>query len=331
MNVTRRAFLKYCISAAALLGLETSCSQKLEKILAKGGGGPPIIWLSGANCTGCTISLANLSAPTAPVDAADLLFNTINLAYHTTLMGAAGDLAIQTLRQATTGEFILAVEGAIPTAFGGNTCTLWTEAGKEMTALGAVQDLAPRASAVLCIGTCASFGGISAASPNPTQAKSVKEVTGVETINIAGCPPHPDWIVGTIAQLLAGNLPTLDKLGRPTDYYSKTVHSQCPRIDKQWATQPGLDVLCLNNLGCKGPNTYSDCPNRLWNNKTSWCVGTNGLCLGCTQDKFPDGFSPVFSSIGATPPDCHPITPEACTECHESNPVAVGGMMYGMK
>ena len=314
MKVTRRDFLKYCIGSAAVLGLEASVLGTLEKTLAAGGG-PPIIWIDAANCSGCTVSLANLMSATNPTDVADLLVGTINLAFHPILMGAQGDLAVQTLRQKTGGPFILAVEGGIPTAFGGRTCMIWTEGGQEMTALQAITELAPMARHVLSIGTCACYGGVCGANPNPTQIKSVKSVTGINTINIPGCPTHPDWIVSTIARLLGGTVPSLDSSGRPVSIFGRTVHDQCPRNGRDWAMRPGVDELCLNNLGCKGPNTRGDCPGRLWNSKTNWCVGANAICLGCTQSGFPDSFSPFFSSVGATPSD-HPRTSQSCSSCH---------------
>ncbi|MFZ2444950.1 MAG: hydrogenase small subunit [Syntrophobacteraceae bacterium] len=323
MKVTRRDFMRYCISSAAVLGLETSVLGRLEKALAAGGG-PPIIWLAAANCTGCTVSLANLVSSSHPTDVADLLIGTINLAYHPNLMAAAGDTAVQALRKASAGPFVLAVEGGIPTAFGGHTCMLWTEDGKEITALQAVRDLAPRAAAVLSIGTCASFGGIPGAAPNPTAIKTVKAASGVNTINIPGCPTHPDWIVWTIAQLLAGKTPALDTSRRPSALFSKTVHSQCPRQTRDWARRHGVKDLCLNNLGCKGRITRGDCPSRLWNNKTNWCVGANSICLGCTQTGFPDKFSPFYSSIGATPAG-HDQTSSSCTDCHAENGEPGGG------
>ena len=325
MKVTRREFFNYCTGAAATLGLAGTLGP-LEKALAASSG-PPIIWIKGASCTGCTVSLANRISSSAPVDLADLLIHTIDLVYHPTLMGAAGDLAVQTLANAAAGSYILAVEGGIPTIFNGKTCTIYTYNGVDVSALAAVQQLAPKAARVLSIGTCASFGGMSAAAPNPTQVKSVSAASGVSTINIPGCPPHPDWIVATIAQLLAGVTPTLDSSNRPTSIFGSTVHSQCSRRSKSWATSLSSTGLCNGNLGCKGRQTRGDCPTRLWNNKTNWCVGTvsssgNGadsLCNGCTESGFPDKFSPLFSTAAATPSghDKVAIKP-SCMTCHTS-------------
>lgn len=319
MSISRRSFLQYCIGSAATLGLNASILGSLEKALATGGG-PPIIWIAASNCTGCTVSLANRISTSHPTDIADLLINTVNLAYHPNLMGAAGDLAVQTLINAEAGKFILAVEGAVPTLYNGRTCFVYTQNGSDVTAMQAVTDLASKAAYVLSIGTCASFGGIPAGNPNPTAAKSVKALTGRSTINIPGCPSHPDWIVGTIASLLAGTVPTLDSYGRPTAYYSRRVHDQCPRRNASWATTFGQEGYCMNNLGCKGQQTYSDCPTRQWNNATNWCVGANGLCIGCTGSTFPDYFSPFYSTAGSTPPGHEKVSPprQTCTACHSS-------------
>lgn len=324
VKVSRRDFLKYCVGSAAALGLEYSVLGKLEKALATGGG-PPIIWIAASNCTGCTVSLANRIATSQPSDAADLLINTVNLAYHPNLMGAAGSLAVQNaLGAEASGSFVLAVEGGVPTAFGGRCCYVWRENGRDMTALEVVRRLAPKAAAVLSIGTCASFGGMSGAAPNPTGIRSVRSVTGRTTINIPGCPSHPDWIVGTIAKLLAGTRVSVDSSGRPTDYFSANIHSACPRNGQPWATTFGQDGLCLRDRGCKGPNTRGDCASRKWNGGVNWCVGANAICTGCTENGFPDKFSPFYSSAGALPAG-HDSTTRSCSSCHDPSELGGGG------
>lgn len=296
MRIGRREFLKYCIGSAASLALPLSVLGKLEKAYgADGAGLPRVVWLNGANCTGCTVSLANLVGDQKPVDVADLLVNTIDLAFHPNLMGAAGDLAVDCLHNATKGDFILVVDGGIPTAFGGHTCILWSEKdGREVTAQEAVLTLAPKAAAVLSVGTCASFGGIPAGNPNPTQITGVGKLTGRPTINIPGCPPHPDWIVWTVANLLAGVMPELDGQSRPIGLFQYDVHKNCPKKGLGETKVFGEDDRCLKELGCKGPRTKADCAVRKWNNGTNWCIGANAVCLGCTESGFPDSFSPFY-------------------------------------
>ncbi len=295
MRIHRRQFLKYCIGSAAAMGLPMSVLGKLEQAMAAGGTSlPKVIWLNAANCSGCTVSLANLFSNTGPTDIADLLFNTIDLAFHPTLMAASGDLAVQQLKNTAAGSYILAVDGGIPTAFNGNTCMLWTDGDKEVTALKAVEMLAPNAAAILSIGTCASYGGIAAGNPNPTGIVSVAELAGPDIINIPGCPTHPDWIVWTIAHLLAGEIPKLDENNRPTALYGTKIHKNCPLRDREETKVFGEQDHCLKELGCKGPETTSDCPARKWNNSTNWCIGAGAICIGCTEPRFPDKFSPFY-------------------------------------
>jgi hydrogenase small subunit len=295
MRIHRRQFLKYCVGSAAALGLPMTVLGKLEVALAANTSTlPKVIWLNAANCTGCTISLSNLFSDSGPTDIADLLFNTIDLVFHPTLMSAAGDLAVQQLKNTAEGSYILAVEGGIPTAFGGHTCMLWSEGGRDVTAMEAVQMLAPNAAAILSIGTCASHGGIPAASPDPTGILSVGELTGLDTVNIPGCPTHPDWIVWTVAHLLAGEMPQLDSRRRPTELYGTEIHKNCPRKGQGEAKTFGIADKCLKELGCKGPQTKSDCPSRKWNNGSNWCIGAGAICIGCTERDFPDKFSPFY-------------------------------------
>jgi hydrogenase small subunit len=302
-----------------------------KALAAKRSGRPVVIWIEGASCSGCTVSLANRISTSAPVDLTDLLINTIDLTYHPILMGAAGDMAVQQLVNAEAGSFILAVDGAIPTQYNGATCTVYSQNGVDVTALQAVQTLASKASHILSVGTCASFGGVAGAAPNPTSVESVATATGKSTINIAGCPPHPDWIVWTIAQLIAGVTPTLDSYGRPTAIYGSTVHTNCSRRptsgSSSWAKSMTDTGLCMANMGCKGRETYANCPTIGWNNDVNWCVGTvssangNGadsLCQGCTQSTFPDKFAPLFSTQGATPSGHTTVNPPRvnCSACH---------------
>lgn len=295
-NIDRRSFLKHCISSAAVLGIQGSVVEKLQAAMTTGGRDlPTVIWLACSNCTGCTVSLANLISEEGPTDVADLLLNTIWLEYHPNLMGAAGDLAVSTLNSAAAGNYVLVVEGGVPTAFGGNTCMLWTDVtGHDVTAMEAVSWLAPGAAAVLSVGTCASFGGIPKGDPNPTGIVSVEHFTGLPVINLPGCPTHPDWITWTVAQLLTGTPIQLDDRRRPREFFSHKIHETCPYKDRPEAETFGQHGLCLEELGCKGPETKSDCHLRKWNGGTNWCIEAGSICLGCTEHRFPDGFSPFY-------------------------------------
>ncbi len=287
MILSRRDFLNICKTSSVVLGLSALDILRLEELLANPNA-PTILWLQGSGCTGCTVSFLNYVSPSKPADIADLLINNVNLAYHNTAMAAVADTGLDALDASyAKGGYILAVEGGVPTAFGGHACIAWSRDGQDVTFLDAVKTLSARASNIFCIGTCASYGGVPAAPPNPTAVQTVGAVTGKRTISIAGCPPHPDWIVWTVANLLLGSVGELDDKGRPKALFHEPVHEQCPRKDARNAWKYGQDGLCLKELMCAGPKTRANCPEIRWNNHVNWCVDANSPCIGCTEPAFP--------------------------------------------
>lgn len=296
MEISRRDFMKYCSMAAAGAALSVSDLGLLEQALANPNA-PTVIWLHGAGCTGCSVSFLNRISTSAPQTAADVLISSVNLTYHPTLMSLAGDSAAAMAMQAVrNGNYVLAVEGGVPTAFAGCTCWVWTFNGQDVTMFEAVNELAAKALKIVAIGNCASFGCVPAAPPNPTGIKGVKDATGRSVINLPGCPVHPDWVVWAIVQILTGASVSLDSYGRPTAFFSRTVHDQCPRRETEEADTFGIDSRCLKHLGCRGPITRANCPNVKWNGAVNWCVDANAPCIGCTEPTFP--LSPILGESG---------------------------------
>lgn len=287
-GITRRSFLKYCTVIAGALGLGPAFGPKIYQAFAASPR-PSVLWLHFAECTGCTEAVLRTSSP----GFADLIFDVISLDYHETVMAAAGaqaEEALQSAAAANSGQFFCVVEGAIPTAAGGVYGMI---GGRTM--LSIAQDVCPQAQAVISIGTCASFGGISAAAPNPTGAKGVKDALGsqltVPVINISGCPPNPVNFVATIANyLLKGTLPSLDSLGRPSFAYGNTIHSRCPYRENEGR--------CLKDEGCKGPHCHNNCPTVRFNDGTSWPVQAGHPCIGCSEPNFWDTMTPFYREHG---------------------------------
>lgn len=297
-RISRRDLLR---ASAAVVAARTMAATGLAQVqqAAQGSSKPPVIWLSGQACSGCSVSLLN-SIHYQTID--DLLINTIDLKYHPTIMAGAGDRAVSAADTALgAGGYVLVVEGAIPLAAQGDYCHIWPG----MTMHQALLDFSQNAQFILAVGTCASFGGMSAGSPNPTQAKGVRDILGADPrlINVSGCPAHPDWVVGTVAYLLTyGQAPALDSDRRPLQYFRRRIHSNCPNHRVQGAMASKLsDPGCLMRLGCKGQWTYSDCFERKWNSDqegafgVNWCIGARSPCQGCVQPTFPDGMSPFFA------------------------------------
>jgi len=272
----------------------------------------PVVWLQGAGCTGCSVSVLNAVSPKIQ----NLLLDEIvpgqqlNLIFHATIMAGQGEPVIKVLRDTEKDRkdnYILIVEGAIPTAEDGAYGSIGERDGKHLTIVQSVRELGQNAMLAIAIGSCAAFGGIPAAKPNPTGCKGVKEVfeeKGIDTlvVNIPGCPVHPDWFVGTISAILFSGIDTLelDNFGRPKLFFGRLIHENCPRradFDKgKFAAKLG-EQGCLYLLGCKGHYTYADCPIRQWNNGVSWCIKAGSPCLGCVEPGFPDGTSPIYEKI----------------------------------
>jgi hydrogenase small subunit len=293
MEVSRRRFLKYCGLSAAAIGLDAVDLGLLRKAFANPVG-PSVIWLKGSSCDGCSISFLNRISDDAPHNAAEVLTDNINLIYHTNIMAMAGESSVAAMRQAyEAGGYVLVIEGGVPTAFGGHACIAYSYNGVEVTFQQLVEELTARAAAIVCVGTCAAWGGIPASGSNPTAVVGIKDLTGRTTVNLSGCPVNPDWIVWAVVQLILGNPITLDEYGRPTALFRAQgfIHDSCPRNlgGGNEAAQFGEDGHCLINLGCRGPFTEAKCHN-CWNGKAGqghWCIGVNAPCQGCVEPTFP--------------------------------------------
>jgi hydrogenase small subunit len=273
----------------------------------------PVIYLQTAACSGCAVTMLNTASPTIKNVLIDQLAPGvhINLKFHPVIMAAAGDLAIQAMEDTAKrqkGEYVLVVDGAVPTADGGVYGAVGERNGKPVSMQQRVEELAKDALAVIAMGTCASFGGIPASPPNPTGCVSVQNFLATKKItkpliNIAGCPPHPDWFVGTVAGIIMNGLPKaedLDDFLRPKLFYGKLIHENCPRrayFDEGKFAKKFGDEGCLYELGCKGPITHADCPIRHWNGGTNWVIGAGAPCNGCTQPEFPDQTAPFYEKL----------------------------------
>jgi len=266
-----------------------------------------VVWIQTATCSGCSVSVLNSASPKIT----DLLLSEvipgrhINLRFQATVMAGAGEPVIEVLDAAAKGApgtYVLVVEGSIPTKDGGIYGTLGEE-----PMVDRVVALAANAMAIIGLGTCASFGGIFAAAPNPGGCVSIGDLLekkGIDTplINVPGCPPHPDWFVGTVAMILVGGLSAVevDELRRPTRFFGRLIHENCPRrayFDEGKFAEYLSDEGCLYELGCKGTITHADCPLRRWNNGTNWVIGSGAPCNGCVEPEFPDLISPFYERL----------------------------------
>jgi hydrogenase small subunit len=331
---SRRDFLQLCttIVATAPVGLaltDKATPAQIAKKIAQARK-PSVIWLNFQDCTGCTETLLRTSRP----DAADLIINIISLDYHETLMAACGDQAQDALKSAVAnndGKFVLVVEGAIPTKEQGRYMML---GGRP--ALEVLKDVGSKAAAIIAIGSCASWGGVPSADPNPTGATGVDQIiSGKPIVNVPGCPPNPYTFLGVVLEYaVMARLPACDDLKRPKFAYDRVIHDQCPRrahfdagrFVKQFGDEDHRLGHCLFKMGCKGPVTHAGCSTRQFNEMVdAWPIGEGAPCFGCTEKTV--GFHvPAFTmvdvhSLTATPPETY--APVYTPEGHVS-PIATG-------
>lgn len=289
-GISRRGFLKYCTAITSMMALPPSMMPAVAAAL-ESARRPSVIWLSFQECTGCTESLTRSHSPTVE----GLIFDHISLDYHHTLQAASGDAAEHAREQAmhdNYGKYLVVVDGSIPLADPGYS----TIAG--ISNVDMLKETVEGAAAVIAVGTCAAYGGLPKADPNPTGAVSVTSlVKDKPVINVPGCPPVPTVITGVLAHFLTfGSIPELDTLGRPKVFYGQSIHDRCyrrPFYDKGLFAETFDDEgakkgWCLYRLGCKGPMTYNACATLKWNQQTSWPVESGHGCLGCSEPDFWD-------------------------------------------
>ncbi len=295
---TRRDFMRFCGLMAATLALPRHGIKHIAAALATAPR-PPVVWLEFQDCTGDTESFLRASQPT--ID--EFLLDRISLDYHETLMSPAGTGAEHSLAHTLStaaGEYIAIVEGSIPMAAGGIYCTI-----RGRTALSILQDVVRDARYVIAAGSCAVDGGLAAAAPNPTGAVGVRGAIPNLTnlVNLPGCPVNEINLAATLVHILTyQSLPAMDGERRPTFAYNRKIHEACERkvfadrdqYVRAWGDEGHLAGWCLKKMGCKGPETHSNCYKVKWNEGTSWPIGAGHGCVGCTKRGFWDQMTPFY-------------------------------------
>ncbi|MGH4024236.1 MAG: hypothetical protein ACRDRV_06590, partial [Pseudonocardiaceae bacterium] len=176
--------------------------------------------------------------------------------------------------------------------------------------------LAPQATIVLAVGTCAAYGGIHGMAGNPTGAMGIPDYlgwdwtskAGIPIVCLPGCPTQPDSLTETILYLLyqlIGQSPMipLDEQLRPQWLFGTTVREGCDRAGyyEQGEFADTYDSpQCLVKLGCMGQVVKCNVPKRGWINGVGGCPNVGGICIGCTMPGFPDKFMPFMEQISIT-------------------------------
>ncbi len=312
-GVDRRDFVKVVTAAAVAVGIPFTAAEQMAEAAVEKKLRPSVIWLHFQECTGCTESLLRTSHPALST----LILDLVSLDYHETLLAASGHQAEKCLEDAMKqheGKYVLVIEGAIPVKEDGIYCKI---GGR--TALEMATTVAEKAGAIIAIGSCASWGGIPSADPNPTGATGAPEVLkGKTVVTIPGCPANPYNLLGVVLQFATfGTLPALDELNRPKFAYGRTIHEHCPRrahfdagrFVQVFGDEGHRHGWCLYKTGCKGPATYANCSVQHFGEVTdAWPIGLGHPCFGCTEKALAFR-APLHSTVDIerpTPPDTYP-------------------------
>jgi len=317
-GVTRRDFVKFCGSVAAMLGLSEAMVPQIAAAVESAAGSKlyPAVWLNGGACTGCTESMAQATNP----DIATVVLDILSLNYIETVMMAQGEAANEALYQtvdANEGKTIMIYEGSVMKGWDGNALRV---EGK--TSLEVLEEVAPKVAAIIAVGSCAVDGGWVKSAPNPADATGVQMYLaekGIATpvINLPTCPVNPEWIVAMVVDvLLLGGIDEegkvsdalvgkLDAQGRPKLIFGQTIHDNCPRRGHfengefvyQFGSEEERKGYCLYPVGCKGPQTYTNCPIVRWNDQVSWCVESGAPCIGCGDFNWVDQNAPFLGRM----------------------------------
>jgi ferredoxin hydrogenase small subunit len=266
-----------------------------------------LLWLQSGGCGGCSMSLLSAENPQ--------IFNRlsdahIRLLWHPSISMETGSEALEIIVACAEGRErldILCIEGSMMTGPSG-TGRFHILAGTGRPMIDWVSDLAARAKYVIAVGSCAAYGGITAAGSNPGGATGLQyegrltggilgqnflSTSGLPVVNIAGCPTHPGWVLDTLQAIALESFssPDLDSFNRPRFYADNLVHHGCTRNEyyefKASAEKPSDQGCMMENMGCKGTQAHADCNTRLWNGSGS-CLRGGYACISCTEPEFEE-------------------------------------------
>lgn len=275
-----------------------------------------VLWITaGLGCDGDTVAMTAATQPSIEDVLRGGIPWTPEVRLHNPLLSAEnGDDFLRRFHDAAQGKienFILVIEGSIPdeknkeqgywASFGTDDTT-----GQPIPTCEWIDRLAPKAWAVMAVGTCAAFGGIHAMEGNPTGCMGLpdylgwewKSSAGIPIVNIPGCPIQPDNFMEVLLYLLhmaTGHAPMipLDEALRPSWIFGNTVHEGCDRggyyEQGQFGDQYG-SPLCIVKQGCWGPVVQCNVGKRGWMDGIGGCANVGGICIGCTMPGFPDKF-----------------------------------------
>jgi len=312
-RISRRAFLRFCVATTTLLALPPLYTPRIAAAVSSS---PriPLVWLRGEGCGGNSEAFLRSADP----GAAALFLDLLSVDYLETIMAPAGSAA-EASRTATLAQFpngyIAVVEGAVSTADDGVCHTIGGRPFHDV-----VREVCDGALATISVGSCAFDGGLVAASGATTDSLGLGQVVAnPRFLALPGCPMNVANLAATIVHFLTfGALPTTDSRGRPLFAYGSLLHNLCERrphfefgeFALDWGDEGAQKGWCLYKLGCKGPETFANCPTVRYDEGVSWPVQAGHGCIGCTMPDFWDSMGPAYARL----PGWLPFNPDVSVD-----------------
>lgn len=311
--VSRRAFLQFCAATTALLALPPTFAPRLAAAVEKA---PriPLVWLRGEGCGGDSEAFLRAANP----GIAELLLDALSVDYLEILMASSGADAAEPLRSPTArfpNGYLAVIEGAISNAGDGIHHTVGGRAFRDVA-----REVCDGALATIAVGACAFDGGLARASGGSTDATGVAHVvSNPKYVALPGCPVNVANLSATLVHFLTfGSLPPADSRGRPLFAYGSLLHNLCERRPHfefgefvlDWGDEGAQKGWCLYKMGCKGPQTFSNCPTTRYDEGTSWPVQAGHGCIGCHMPDFWDQMGPAYDRL----PGWLPLNPDVSAD-----------------
>jgi len=239
-----------------------------------------VLWLSALACNGNTHAFFNYPQLEHFLDNFEFIYHPVIDSHYSLKDIVSKDIDCD----------ILLVEGSVSEEF----------LRADVSIVDIIKKYSKIAKRIVAVGTCASYGGIFKESNySDVSGLFFKEDQEVDrfkefkdkSINLSGCPVHPEILANTLFAIKKELKITLDDMLRPKEYFAYTIHNGCTRneyfeykVDNHEFGE--LEGCMFYDHGCQAPFTHGSCNKLLWNEVNS--KTRSGLpCMGCTEPGFP--------------------------------------------
>ena len=281
-----------------------------------------VLWITtGLSCEGDSVAMTSATNPSLEDIITGAIPGMPRVVIHNQVIAyEVGQEYIQAWFDAEQGKldpFVLVIEGSLGneqingeghwTGFGVNPAN-----GQPITVNEWVDRLAPKAAAVVAVGTCATYGGIPAMKNNPTGAMGVPDYLGWKWKSKAGHPDreHPrlpgaarqhDRDAGAPRVRPGGHgAGARARRGRPAGVAVRPHRPrelQPRRLLPSRATSPpstAPTTAAWSSSAARARWSSATCPLRGWQNHMGGCPNVGGICMACTMPGFPDKYMPFM-------------------------------------